>query len=101
MTSGREGQFEWRRWPKDDDKQQRLVQWRQAVQAEFDRLNAPAPSDLAIEVFTKGFGPGGPGADDSNVTVGQANINAGPTASDLAAVLVPDRGFTFPVPTLR
>jgi hypothetical protein len=84
---------------KDDDKQQRLDQWRQAVQAEFDRLNTLAPSDLAVEVFTKGFGPGGPGADDSHVTVGQANINAGPTASDIAGMFVPDRGFTFPVPT--
>jgi hypothetical protein len=84
---------------KDDDKQQRLDQWRQAVQTEFDRLSALAPPDLAIEVFTKGFGPGGPGADDSNVTVGQANISAGPTASDIVGVLVPDRGFTFPVPT--
>lgn len=44
----------------------------------------------------KGFGPGGPGADDDKISLGQANISAGPTASDISFELVPASGVRFP-----
>jgi hypothetical protein len=83
----------------NDDKQARMEQWRQEIQAELARLETLPIAQLASEVMTKGFGPGGPGADDSNVTVGQANISAGQTAADIAGASVADRGFIFPLPT--
>jgi hypothetical protein len=82
---------------KDDDKQARIAQWQQTANAELSRITALPLADLAAEVFTKGFGPGGPGADDDKISVGQANISAGPTASDITHLLVPDRpGFPSP-----
>jgi hypothetical protein len=83
----------------DDDKQERTGQWRFAMQAELARLNALPVEELAIEVMIRGFGPGGPGADDAAISLGQANVGAGPTAGDISLRFVPDRGFTFPVPT--
>jgi hypothetical protein len=83
----------------DDDKQERTEQWRFAMQAELARLNALPVEELAIEVMIRGFGPGGPGADDAAISLGQANVGAGPTAGDISLRFVPDRGFTFPVPT--
>lgn len=84
---------------KDEEKQEKNEQWRQALQAEFDRLNSLPLAQLAAEVMRKGFGPDGPGADDEDVTVGQANINAGPSAAQIAGELVASRGFAFPVPS--
>jgi hypothetical protein len=84
---------------KDPDKEEKNEQWRTALQAEFDRLNVLPLAQLAAEVMTRGFGPGGPGADDDDVTVGQASINAGPTAASIAGEFVPERGFSFPVPS--
>jgi hypothetical protein len=83
----------------NDDKQQRTEQWRLAMQAELGRLSAMPMEELAIEVMIRGFGPGGPGADDDAISLGQANIGAGPTAGDISPRFVPDRGFSFPVPT--
>jgi hypothetical protein len=83
----------------DDDKQQRIEQWRLAMQAELGRLSALPLEELAIEVMVRGFGPGGPGADDDTISLGQANVGAGPTAGDISMRFVPDRGFAFPVPT--
>ena len=82
----------------NDDKQQRIEQWRYAMQAELGRLSALPVEELAAEVMIRGFGPGGPGADDDAILLGQANIGAGPTAGDISLLFVPDRGFTFPVP---
>jgi hypothetical protein len=84
---------------KDEEKQEKNEQWRRALQAELDRLNSLPLAQLAAEVMTKGFGPGGPGADDEDVTVGQANINAGPSAAQIAGEFVASRGFTFPAPS--
>ena len=81
------------------DKQERLAQWRLAAQAEFERLGSLPLIELAAEVMIKGFGPGAPGADDGGITVGQANMHAGPTAMHISFEFVPDRGFTFPAPT--
>jgi hypothetical protein len=83
----------------NDDKQQRTEQWRLAMQAELGRLSAMPIEELAIEVLIRGFGPGGPGADDDAISLGQANIGAGPDAGDISLRFVPERGFTFPVPT--
>ena len=83
----------------NDDKQQRTEQWRLAMQAELGRLSALPVEELAFEVMLRGFGPGGPGADDDASSLGQANIGAGPTAGDISLRFVPDRGFSFPVPT--
>jgi hypothetical protein len=68
----------------NDDKQQRTEQWRLAMQAELGRLSAMPMEELAIEVMIRGFGPGGPGADDDAISLGQANIGAGPTAGDIS-----------------
>ncbi len=84
---------------KDDDKQEMLAQWRVATQAEFERLNALPMMELATEVMIRGFGPGSPGADDDAITLGQANVNAGPTAQAISYAFAPERAFTFPVPT--
>ncbi len=84
---------------KDQEKQEKNDQWRLALQAEVDRLNALPLQQLAAEVMRRGFGPGGPGADDEDVTVGQENINAGPSVPRIAGEFEPQRGFTFPVPT--
>lgn len=79
-----------------DDKQGQLDTWRQSAEAEIERLSAlPLPA-LAAEVMTKGFGPGGPGADDDKISLGQANISAGPTASDISYELVPASSARFP-----
>jgi hypothetical protein len=37
------------------------------LRAEVQRLSALSLQDLAVEVMTKGFGPGGPGADGADV----------------------------------
>lgn len=68
------------------------------MRQEIARLDALPLADLAAEVMIRGFGPGGPGADDDAISVaGSSNI--GPTATGIALLLVPDRGFAFPVPT--
>src|SRR5258708_540864 len=84
---------------KDEDKQYKLEQWQHAMRQEIARLDALPPADLAAEVMIRGFGPGGPGADDDAISVGRDNVNAGPTALKISFLFVPDRGFTFPVPT--
>ena len=84
---------------KDEEKQERIEQWRLATQVAYERLNALPLIELAAEVMIKGFGPGGPGADDDAITLGQANIHAGSTAQIISLELAPDRGFTFPLPT--
>jgi hypothetical protein len=83
---------------KDDDKQEKIEQWRFAMQAEFERLSALPLVELATQVMVRGFGPGGPGGDDAAVTLGQANVGADPTAEHITFEFVPDRGFTFPLP---
>src|SRR5579859_7704904 len=61
-----------------------------ALQAETERLDALSLPALAAEVMTKGFGPGGPGADDDNaISVQGPNISAGPTIADLALEFAP------------
>lgn len=61
-----------------------------ALQVEVDRLDALSLPALAAEVMTKGFGPGGPGADEKNdVTVGGPNIHAGAAVSDIAIEFAP------------
>ena len=49
------------------DKQEVIEQWRQATQAEFERLNSLPLVELAVEVMVKGFGPDGPGANDDAI----------------------------------
>ena len=75
---------------KDEENDERFEQWRRATQAEFERLSALSPVDLATEVMVKGFGPDGPGADDDSITLGQANFNSGPTADDISYHFAPD-----------
>jgi hypothetical protein len=70
-----------------------------ALRAEFERLNALPIPQLAAEVMRKGFGPGGPGADDDNVTVGQQNANAGPDAYDIAYQFVSYESQPFGSPS--
>ena len=60
-----------------------------ALPAEFARISSLSLPQLASEVMTKGFGPGGPGANDDAITVGGMNINAGPTVGQIAAAVLP------------
>jgi hypothetical protein len=48
-----------------------------ALLAEVERLEALPVIPLATEVMTRDFGPGGPGADDSNPMVGASVRGAG------------------------
>ncbi len=66
------------------DKQERFAQWRREAQAEFERLSSLPLIELATEVMIKGFGPGARGADDDAITLGQANVHAGPTATQIS-----------------
>jgi hypothetical protein len=84
---------------KEDDKQYKLEQWQHAMRQEIARLDALPLADVAAEVMIRGFGPGGPGADDDAISVGRDRVNAGPTAADISLLIVADRGFTFPIPT--
>jgi hypothetical protein len=77
------------------DKQEQLKQWRAAVEAEFERLNALSLAELATEVMVKGFGPGGDNRDDYDITVGQANRGAGPTVAEISSYVQPERGFEW------
>jgi hypothetical protein len=78
---------------KDDEKQQKLDEWRSAVQAVYERLDALPLPELAAEVMIQGFGPGGPGADDDKISLGQANIGAGPSANDISFEFAPKCPF--------
>jgi hypothetical protein len=69
------------------------------LQAELDRLNALPLKQLASEVMAKGFGPGGPGADDSGVTTGGPNMSSGPEASDIAYEFVKYQDYYPAKPT--
>ena len=70
----------------DDEQAQNLA----ALQAEVQRLDSLSLEQLASEVMHKGFGPGGPGADEQNaVSTSGANINAGPEISEIALALAP------------
>jgi hypothetical protein len=82
---------------KDQSKQESADERRQGMRAEYERLAALSLSDLAVEVMVKGFGPGGPGADDAAISLGQANIGAGPSAVDISFEFVP-KGGSFPSP---
>jgi hypothetical protein len=88
---------------KDEDKQYRIEQWCLAMEQEIARLGAMPLSDLAAEVMIRGFGPGGPGADDDAISPGRTFYGArdrpGPTARDISHALVPERGFSIPQPT--
>jgi hypothetical protein len=77
------------------NKQQQLEQWQAAVEAEFQRLNALSLTDLATEVMIKGFGPGGQDRDDDEITLGQQNRGAGPTVTEIASYVQPERGFEW------
>ncbi len=73
-----------------DDSQQQASPGSDALQAEVQRLESLPLPQLAAEVMRNGFGPGGPGADESDtVTTGGANINAGPEVSDIAQTFMP------------
>jgi hypothetical protein len=73
----------------------------EVLQAEFDRLNALPIRQLAAEVLVRGFGPGGPGADDEDVTVGQMNIFAGPSASLIAKEFASYRNLPSSTPSAQ
>jgi hypothetical protein len=61
-----------------------------ALAGEVDRLEALTLAELAVEVMNKGFGPGGPGADEAEtVTTGGPNINAGATVAQISAEFMP------------
>lgn len=78
---------------KADEKQQNLEEWRQAMQAEYERLDALPLAGLAAEVMIKGFGPGGPGAYDDAISLGQAHIGAGPSAHRISVEFAPDAPY--------
>lgn len=79
------------------DKQERLAQWRLATRAEFERLSSLPLIELAAEVMIRGFGPGAPGAGE-DILGGRTSPRGGLTAHTISRLLVPERGFSFPVP---
>jgi hypothetical protein len=83
---------------KDGAKQERVDQYRLALTVELERLDSLPLAQLAAEVMVKAFGPGGPGADEEDVTVGQANAHAGPGLYRICGLVEADRrglGFTY------
>ena len=74
-------------------RQQAIWQWRTVMQAEYERLYPLPLPDLAAEVMTRTFGPGGPGYDDAAITVAHESLYAGPTARKISELFVPDFDF--------
>lgn len=85
----------------DDDKQERADAWTLDLKAELDRLASMSLAELAVEVMVKGFGPGGPGAENGHprpVRVG-AHEFAAASASVVASRFLPERGVRLPPPS--
>jgi hypothetical protein len=68
------------------------------MQAEFERLNALPLIELAVEVMTKGFGPGGPGA-VGDAAPGHVTSRAATSVAVISFEFAPERGFTSPIAT--
>lgn len=79
--------------------EQHLRQWRNATQAEYERLDALPLAFLAAEVMVRGFGPGGPGYNDDEITVAHASASAGPTIRDISLRFAPDGNFSLHEPS--
>lgn len=62
-------------------------------------MSALSVAQLAAEVMTKGFGPGGPGADDGSVTVGGPNADSGIEVADIAGTFVTYQPQYFGTPS--
>jgi hypothetical protein len=60
-----------------------------SLETEIDRLESLPLMQLAAEVMNKGFGAGGPGAKEDEVTIGGPNIGAGPTVSAIVLEFAP------------
>lgn len=75
------------------DASEGIEQWRRTLQTEFERLNALPLIELATEVMVTGFGPGGPGADDDAISLGEQNRDAGPIAPQISSELLAARGL--------
>jgi hypothetical protein len=73
----------------EQQEREQIVQWRQAAQAEYQRLYALPLPDLATEVMQKAFGPGGPGYDDDTITVAGYRTPQGPTVREISGLFVP------------
>lgn len=87
-----------RREGQGQDKQERLMQWRLGVRAEFERLSSLPLTDLAAEVMVRGFGPGAPGSSQA-ADAGPASLPARASAMIISYELVPEKGFSFPAPS--
>ncbi len=73
-----------------DESAQQPGQGSAALQAEVARLEALPLAEVAVEVMTKGFGSGGRGADDEQITVSGQNVDSGPDVSGIADRFVPE-----------
>ncbi len=71
-----------------DDRAEKEAAAGAALQELVDGLDALPLHQLAVEVMSKGFGPGMPGAADTT-TVGGPNADAGTTVADIATELAP------------
>lgn len=88
----------------DEEKQALSEPWREALEAEFDRLNSLTLPRLAAEaeIMTAAFGPGCPGADDEEYfSVAGGNARYGPSTYRIAEVLMTSRGINFPVGPMK
>jgi hypothetical protein len=86
----------------DEEKQALSGPWREALEAEFDRLDSLTLPRLAAEVMTAAFGPGCPGADDEEYfSVAGGNARSGPSTYRIAEVLMTSRGINFPVGPMK
>jgi hypothetical protein len=85
----RRQQKQQKRQEQEEQEQEKAAQWRQAAQAEYQRLYALPLPDLAAEIMQKAFGPGGPGYDDDTITVDGLRGSEGPTVSEITGLFVP------------
>ncbi len=64
----------------------------EALRSDLHRLEGLAIPALALEILTKGFGPGGPGEDpEESVTVSGPNIDSGVGVRRIAGAISPAR----------
>ena len=76
---------------KDQQKEEALEEWRQALEAEFDRLDSLSLGQLGAEVMTAACE-----RLRDEVTVGGTALHIGPTSYGCAKRMMESKGLSFP-----
>jgi hypothetical protein len=74
-------------------RQQQVWQWRAAMQAEYERLNAMPLADLATEVMARAFGPQDPGSGHDPTTVAHGSTKTSLSANSISQLFIAE--FVF------